>query len=128
LPDWPVVPLEDKAGRLIAQALGKKRSAILANHVYIRACSSIEECTYQAISIAHVADLALRAMSAREIRPMRDELASAASDFRYSRLLSTRHSATGPLSVPDENASRMADLLASRHRTHLYDASSNRVN
>ena len=69
LSDWPGVPVEDEEGRLITHALGDKRAAILANHGYICACSSIEESIYMAISIEHAAELALLAMSVGQTKP-----------------------------------------------------------
>lgn len=81
LPDWPGVPVDDEEGRIITEALGSKRTALLANHSYICACGSIEESIYMAISMEQAAELALLAMSAGTIKPIRGDLARAAHDF-----------------------------------------------
>lgn len=81
LADWPGVPVDDEEGRLITAALGSRRSAVLVNHGYIGTGRSIEESVYLAVSMEHAAELALLAMAAGTIKPIRDDLAKAAHDF-----------------------------------------------
>ncbi|MBK3786390.1 aldolase [Paraburkholderia aspalathi] len=81
LPEWPGVPIGDDEGRIITEALGVYRSALLVNHGHVCACASIEEAIYLAVSIEKAAETALRAMAAGTIKPVRDDLAQAAHDF-----------------------------------------------
>jgi len=81
LDEWPGVPIDDEEGRLISAALGSRRSAVLVNHGYIAAASSIEEAIYLAVSMEHAAGLALKALAVGPVRPIRPELARAAHDF-----------------------------------------------
>jgi L-fuculose-phosphate aldolase len=81
LEEWPGVPIDDEEGRLITAALGPNRSALLVNHGYICACASIEESVYLAVSMENAAELALLAMAAGTLKPVRPELAQAAHDF-----------------------------------------------
>src|SRR6201996_2672370 len=41
LPEWPGVPVGDDEGRIISEALGNKRSILLANHGQLCACGSV---------------------------------------------------------------------------------------
>ena len=81
LKDWPGVPIHDEEGRIIMSALGRARSALLANLGYICAGNSIEESTYLAVSMEHAAEQVLLAMSAGEICPVPRALAAQAHDF-----------------------------------------------
>ncbi|MFM0369135.1 aldolase [Paraburkholderia aspalathi] len=81
LEEWPGVPIDDEEGRLISSALGENRSALLVNHGYICACASIEESVYLAVSMENAAELALLAMAAGTVKPIRSELAQVAHDF-----------------------------------------------
>ncbi len=81
LEEWPGVPIDDEEGRIISAALGDRRSALLVNHGYICACASIEESIYLAVSMENAAELALLAMAAGTIKPVRADLAQAAHDF-----------------------------------------------
>ncbi|WCM23958.1 aldolase [Paraburkholderia bryophila] len=81
LEDWPGVPIDDEEGRIITAALGARRSALLVNHGYICACASVEESVYMAVSMENAAELALLAMAAGTIKPIRADLAQAAHDF-----------------------------------------------
>ncbi|WGS52379.1 aldolase [Paraburkholderia sp. D15] len=81
LAQWPGVPIDDEEGRIITEALGSRRSALLVNHGYICACASVEESVYMAVSMESAAEMALLAMSAGTIQPVRADLAQAAHDF-----------------------------------------------
>jgi L-fuculose-phosphate aldolase len=81
LRDWPGVPVDDEEGRIIAGALGHRRSTLLANHGHICACSSIEESIYLAVSMEHAAEVVLKAMAAGALAPVQPALARTAHDF-----------------------------------------------
>jgi hypothetical protein len=71
----------DEEGRIITEAFGPYRSALLVNHGYTSACASIEESIYLAVSIEHAAEQSLLAMAAGTIQPVRADLTASAHDF-----------------------------------------------
>lgn len=82
LPDWPGTPIGDEEGRLISEAIGDKRSILLAHHGQLAACATIEEATILSIFIERAAKLQLLAMSAGKIQPIDPQLAKEAHDYR----------------------------------------------
>ena len=54
LPEYPGVPIGDEEGRIIHEALGTKRSILLAHHGQLAACGTIEEATMLSIFIEPV--------------------------------------------------------------------------
>lgn len=82
LAEWPGVPIGDDEGRLISNALGGKRSILLAHHGQLSACQSVEEAAVMALFIERVARLQLLARAAGTIRPVPPELAQEAHDYR----------------------------------------------
>jgi len=52
LPEWPGVPVADEEGRIIAEALGAKRSILLAHHGILTTGRDIVEATYLAVAMA----------------------------------------------------------------------------
>lgn len=81
LADWPGVPVADEEGRIISEALGRKRAILLAHHGQLTACTSIEEATYLAFWIEHAAKMQMIAQSVGEMRSVEPELAREAHDF-----------------------------------------------
>ncbi len=84
LPQWPGVPVADEEGRLISEALGTNRRAILlAHHGQLVACDTVERAAVLAITMEHAARLHLLARSAGEIRAIDPRLAKEAHDYRH---------------------------------------------
>jgi L-fuculose-phosphate aldolase len=82
LPEWPGVPIGDEEGRIISEALGSKRTILLAHHGQLSAGASVEESTVLAFFIERAARLQMLARAAGEIRPIPAELAREAHDYR----------------------------------------------
>jgi L-fuculose-phosphate aldolase len=82
LPEWPGVPIGDEEGQIISEALGKKRSILLAHHGQLCACANIEEATMLSIFIERAAQMQLKARAAGTIREIKPELAREAHDYR----------------------------------------------
>lgn len=82
LPEWPGTPIGDEEGRLISEAIGDKRSILLAHHGQLAACGTIEEATVLSIFIERAARLQLMAMSAGKIQAIDPALAQEAHDYR----------------------------------------------
>ena len=82
LPEWPGTPIGDEEGRIISEAIGDKRSILLAHHGQLCACATIEEAAVMSLFIERAARLQLLAMSAGKIRPIDPELAREAHDYR----------------------------------------------
>lgn len=82
LPEWPGVPIGDEEGRIINEALGNKRSILLAHHGLLTASSSVEEATMLALFLERAARLQLMAQAAGDIKPISPELAREAHDWR----------------------------------------------
>jgi L-fuculose-phosphate aldolase len=81
LPEWPGVPFSDDEGRMITEAIGNKRSILLAHHGILTAGNSIEEATYLAVLLERAARMQLRAQSAGTIREVSPEYARDAHGF-----------------------------------------------
>jgi L-fuculose-phosphate aldolase len=82
LAEWPGTPIGDEEGRIITEALGDKRSILLAHHGQLAACATIEEAAVMSLFIERAARLQLMAMSAGTIRAIDPDLASEAHDYR----------------------------------------------
>lgn len=82
LPEWPGTPIGDEEGRLISEAIGDKRTILLAHHGQLAACATIEEATVLSIFIERAAKLQLMAMGAGEIKAIDPALAREAHDYR----------------------------------------------
>jgi L-fuculose-phosphate aldolase len=82
LPEWPGVPIGDEEGRLISEAIGTKRSILLAHHGQLAACATLEEATMLSIFIERAAKLQLLARAAGTIRSVAPEIAKEAHDYR----------------------------------------------
>lgn len=81
LAEWPGLPIGNNEGEIIAQALGGKRSLLLANHGLLTAGSSIEEAAVMALWMEQVAMLQLRARAIGEVKPVPAERAQVSHDF-----------------------------------------------
>lgn len=81
LAEWPGVPFSDEEGRIISEAIGDKRSILLAHHGYVTTGETIEEATYLAVFLERAARMQLLAQSAGAIRAIAPELAREAHDF-----------------------------------------------
>jgi L-fuculose-phosphate aldolase len=81
LAEWPGIPLANEEGRIICEALGEKRSILLANHGLLTTGRIIEEAVYLAILFEQAARTQITARSVAAIRPVRPELAKESHDF-----------------------------------------------
>lgn len=82
LPEYPGVPIGDEEGRMISEAIGNKRSILLAHHGQLAACKTIEEATMLSIFIERAAKLQLMASAAGTIRDVKPECIQEAHDYR----------------------------------------------
>jgi L-fuculose-phosphate aldolase len=82
LPEWPGVPIGDEEGRIIHEALGNKRSILLAHHGQLVAADNIEQATQLAVFIERAARMHLLARSVGEIKPIDAGHAQEAHDYR----------------------------------------------
>jgi L-fuculose-phosphate aldolase len=81
LRDWPGLPIGDDEGRRIADALGAKRSLLLANHGLLTAGRSVEEAVVLAVWLEYAAELHLRARAVGRPKAVKPELARESHDF-----------------------------------------------
>lgn len=81
LADWPGVPIADQEGVLISEALGDKRSIILAHHGYLTVGSTCEEATYLSVYLERAARMQIRAQAFGPLTPVDDALAREAHDY-----------------------------------------------
>lgn len=81
LAEWPGVPVADDEGRLIAGALGDKRTILLAHHGMLTTGTTIEEASYLAVLLERAARLQARAEAIGEIKPIDPRHAKDAHDF-----------------------------------------------
>ena len=82
LPEWPGVPIGDEEGRMIHEALGHKRSILLANHGQLCANATMEEATVMSVFIERAARAQLMARAVGPIRAINAEHAKEAHDYR----------------------------------------------
>lgn len=81
LPEWPGVPVADEEGRIISEALGTRRSILLAHHGTLTTGRDIVEATYLAVAMELAAKLQLDAEAAGTIKPIRPEFGRQAHEF-----------------------------------------------
>ncbi|SPA54698.1 aldolase [Cupriavidus taiwanensis] len=81
LAEWPGLPIADSEGKIIATALGKNRSVLLAHHGFLCATGSIEESAYLSMLIENAAQLQLLAESTGSIAELDPGLARESHDF-----------------------------------------------
>lgn len=82
LPEWPGPPIGDEEGELIHNALGDKRSILLAHHGQLCACSTIEEAAVLSVFIERAAKMQLLARSVGQIKELKPDAAKEAHDYR----------------------------------------------
>lgn len=82
LPEWPGPPIGDEEGKLIHEALGNKRSILLAHHGQLCACATTEEAAVLSVFIERAARMQLLARAVGEIRKLKPEAAKEAHDYR----------------------------------------------
>jgi L-fuculose-phosphate aldolase len=82
LAEWPGVPVGDDEGRIITEALGTKRSILLAHHGQLCACGTVEEATVMALFFERAAKLQLMALNAGKIQAIDPQRAKEAHDYR----------------------------------------------
>jgi L-fuculose-phosphate aldolase len=70
LETWPGVPVGDEEGEIISEAIGDKRTILLAHHGLLTVGGSIEEATALAVIFELAAKLQLMAMAAGKVRPL----------------------------------------------------------
>jgi len=75
------VPIANEEGRIISEALGAKRSILLANHGMLTTGRSLDEALYLAIHLERACELHLRARSLGPIKPIAHDLAVNAHSF-----------------------------------------------
>jgi L-fuculose-phosphate aldolase len=81
LQTWPGVPLANEEGRLISEALGQKRSVLLAHHGLLTTGKTIEEAVYLAVLFEQAAQLHMLARAVGGIHTIPHNLAQDAHDF-----------------------------------------------
>ncbi len=81
LSDWPGVPIADQEGVLISEALGSKRSILLAHHGYLTTGVGLEEATYLSVYLERAARMQIRAQSLGPLTPVPSALAQEAHDY-----------------------------------------------
>ncbi|MEJ8857568.1 aldolase [Variovorax robiniae] len=81
LAHWPGVPTGDDEGRLISQALGDRRSAMLVNHGIVCTGATLQEAVYLNVFAERNARMVLDAMAAGGIQPVDPHAAREAHDF-----------------------------------------------
>lgn len=84
LADWPGVPVADVEGRLISEALGSKRSVLLAHHGQVTVGASIEEAACLAIFLERAAAMQVRARAIGPLRTIDPDRARESHDFILS--------------------------------------------
>jgi L-fuculose-phosphate aldolase len=81
LAEWPGIPLANEEGKIICEALGEKRSILLAHHGILTTGNALEEAVYLAILFEQAARMQITARSIGAIRPVRSDLAKESHDF-----------------------------------------------
>jgi L-fuculose-phosphate aldolase len=81
LGEWPGVPIADYEGVLISEALGSKRSIILAHHGYLTAGVTVEEATYLSVYLERAARMQIRAQTFGDLKQVPEDLAREAHDY-----------------------------------------------
>ncbi|WGY71345.1 aldolase [Burkholderia cepacia] len=87
LSDWPGLPISDDEGVIISQALGDKKSILLANHGLLTVGASIEEATYLAFFFERAAAMQLSALASGAICAVDPDKAREAGAFLMKRVI-----------------------------------------
>lgn len=81
LQGWPGVPVGNEEGRIISQAIGKKRAILLSHHGMLVGGSTVEEACILALLMERAARWQLLAMAAGAIQAIPESLAREAHDW-----------------------------------------------
>lgn len=81
LEKWPGIPVGNEEGKIISEALGSKKTILLAHHGQLSTGESIEETCNLAILLERAAKMQLKAMSAGVIKEIDEDLASEAKSW-----------------------------------------------
>lgn len=81
LPEWPGLPVADDEGRLISDALGSKKTILLANHGMLATGGYVEEAAYLGVFFERAARMEMRALAAGGIKEPKPELLREAGEF-----------------------------------------------
>ncbi|KAI1264675.1 arad-like aldolase/epimerase [Xylariaceae sp. FL1019] len=81
LGEWPGLPIADQEGVIITEALGQKRSILLAHHGMLTAGSTVREAAYLAVNLERAARIQIRAATFGEVRPIDGTMAAEARDY-----------------------------------------------
>lgn len=81
LAEWPGVPIADQEGVIISEAMGRKRSILLASHGQLTTGDCVEEATYLAVYLERAARMQVRARVFGPLTPLPDALAAEAHDY-----------------------------------------------
>lgn len=87
LAEWPGVPLADDEGRIISEAIGKKRAILLAHHGLLTLGKTIEEAAALAVFFERAAALHMRARAVGAIKPIDPARARESHDFLLQPLV-----------------------------------------
>lgn len=82
LDHWPGPPIGDEEGEIISNAIGDKRTILLAHHGQLCACATVEEAAVLSLFTERAARLQLLAMAAGTIRDLDPVPARQAHDYR----------------------------------------------
>ncbi|KAH8434639.1 uncharacterized protein LDX57_012281 [Aspergillus melleus] len=81
LGEWPGLPIADQEGVIIREALGRKRSILLAHHGMLTVGKSVQEATYLAVKLERAARIQVLARVFGPLVEVDGELAREARDY-----------------------------------------------
>jgi L-fuculose-phosphate aldolase len=84
LPEWPGVPLADREGEIISEALGARSAIMLSHHGILTAGRTVQEAAVLAVTVERTARIQLRAAALGGVKPFAGEDARKARDFLRS--------------------------------------------
>ncbi|KAJ5939716.1 Meiotically up-regulated protein 14 protein [Penicillium verhagenii] len=81
LADWPGLPIADQEGIIITEAIGTKRSILLAHHGMLTVGCTVQEAAYLAVNLERAARTQVRASVFGPLKPVDGDLAREARDY-----------------------------------------------
>ncbi|WP_165191769.1 aldolase [Caulobacter soli] len=81
LPAWPGLPIANEEGRIISEALGARRSILLANHGLLTTGSTLDAAFYRAVLLEQACEMQVRAAAVGPLEPLARDEAEKARDF-----------------------------------------------
>jgi L-fuculose-phosphate aldolase len=81
LKKWPGIPVGNKEGEIISQAIGDKKAIMLSHHGLLVAAGSVEEACIMGVMFERAARLQLLAMAAGEIQKIPEDLGAEAQKW-----------------------------------------------